>query len=163
MAGVVPFTLAPALVTADVIDYHTREAQQLYTAGIAPLDADNKFDLDTENLCSFLQDLRTCSACMGWTHVLEVPPDLANPNVLKDLITQHGEVTLAQVRAYAQANIVGQLSRAAHDSSQLYHCLIASLTPTARSTITLKTHNYTFGDEVDGSFKKVTLIPMPPS
>ena len=85
----------------------------------------------------------------GWNHVLAVPPDLANPDETLDLIQHYGELTLEQVRAFAET-YVNNPSRAVQDNAQLYQCLRKSLTKEAETNIALFQEDYTIGERTCG-------------
>ena len=147
----VPFALAPALVTHDVINYATREGQNLYNRGIAPLDDDNRFDGTATNLRHFLSLVHTRAHMMGWDSILRIPDDVATPlGPSKYLPVHYGEIPMAHVQAHVTANIVGQQSRAAQDSAMLYNCLVNSLTPAAWSRMSLHEKDFTIQDTPEG-------------
>jgi hypothetical protein len=76
---------------------------------------------------------KTC----GWD-VFSIPITFhgITPVITKDLITEYGEVTLAQVRIEAET-IAAILDRTTHEDDQLFSCLMASLTKEGRNTVNL--------------------------
>jgi hypothetical protein len=141
------FALAPALVDNDVIDYSTAAGAKLYAKATEPLK--DLYDGNESDLGLFLQQVRTRAEVFGWNHILAVPPDLANPDETVDLILHYGELSLEQVRAFAQTWFNNQ-SRAAQDDAQLYHCLRKSLTKEAETNIVLFQEDYIIGDRSCG-------------
>ena len=141
--ALVQFALAPALVDNDMIDYSTAAGAKLYAKATEPLK--DLYDGNEVDLGLFLQQVKTRSEVFGWTHILAVPPDIANPDETMDLIQHYSELTLKQVRAFVQTYIKIQ-SKFEQDDAQLYHCLCKSLTKEAETNIVLFQDDYTLGD-----------------
>jgi hypothetical protein len=146
-AAQVPFALAPALLDNNIIDYSTAAGVKLYGKATEPLK--DLYDGNEADLGLFLQQVKTRAEVFGWNHVLAVPPDLANPDETLDLIQHYGELTLEQVRAFAETYVNNQ-SRAAQDDAQLYQCLRKSLTKEAETNIVLFQEDYTIGERTCG-------------
>jgi hypothetical protein len=145
--ALVQFALAPALVDNDVIDYSTAAGAKLYAKATEPLK--DLYDGNEVDLSLFLQQVKTRSEVFGWTHILAVPPDIANPDETMDLIQLYGELSLEQVRAFALTYINNQ-ARVAQDDAQLYHYLRKSLTKEAETNIVLFQEDCTIGDRSCG-------------
>jgi hypothetical protein len=143
----VPFALAPALLGNNIIDYSTAAGVKLY--GKATERLKDLYDGNEADLGLFLQQVKTRADVFGWNHVLAVPPDLANPDETLDLIQHYGELTLEQVRAFAETYVNNQ-SRAAQDDAQLYQCLRKSLMKEAETNIVLFQEDYTIGERTCG-------------
>jgi hypothetical protein len=147
MAAQVPFALAPSLINIDVIDYSTAAGVKLH--GKATESLKDLYDRNEADLGLFLQQVKTRAEVFGWNHVLAVPPDVADPDETLDLIQHYGELTLEQVRAFAET-YVNNKSRAVQDDAQLYQCLRKSLTKEAETKIVLFQEDYTTGERTCG-------------
>ena len=55
--ALVHFTLAPAFIDNDVIDYASPEGIKLYKANTQPLNRDSAFDCTSKNLYLFLEQV----------------------------------------------------------------------------------------------------------
>src|SRR5512136_86067 len=128
MAAAIPFALAPALVDNAVIDYSTATGAKLYakaTEALKDLYFGSKGDLGL-----FLQQVKTRAEAYGWVHILAVPPDLADPDEMINILQHYGQITLEQVQAFA-ATYIETPTHMAQDDAQLYQCLRKSLTKDA--------------------------------
>jgi hypothetical protein len=128
MAAQVPFALSPALVTNEVINYSTSDGQKLCNAAVVSLQ--DPCDGGEDGLHIFLEQLKTRAECMGWMTILDVPPDLAQPDEVINVISDYGQLSLQQIRDHATTYVQQQV-RAAQDSAQLYQCLMHTLTKEA--------------------------------
>ena len=151
MGDQVPFALAPALVTDQVLDYSTKEGASLYKSGIKALDEDNPFGCDAEGLRVFLSRLSDRSRQMGWHVVLNVPDDPADPTgAHKSLLTRYGEIPMTRIRQFVEAHVAGRTSRAAQDSAMIHQCLTASLSASGYAKVSLFAEEYTVNGIPDG-------------
>jgi hypothetical protein len=82
---------------------------------------------------------------MGWMPILDVPPDLNEPDEVINILSEYGRLDLVQIRNHC-ATYVGQQNRAAQDSAQLYQCLMHTLTREAHAKTTLYKNDYHIGD-----------------
>jgi hypothetical protein len=106
MAAQVPFTLSPALVTNKVIDYSTSVGQKLYNA--APVESlQDPYDGGKDGLHIFLEQLKTIGECMGWMTILDVPPDLAQPDEVINVISHYGQLSLQLIRDHGHVPALG--------------------------------------------------------
>ena len=137
-----PFALAPALVSNDILDYSTAHGTKMYHEAIHRL-SDDKFDLTAEGLISFLSKLKAKALINGWMDVLDIPSDATAPNDnLSSLTESYGEITLETIEQHTQTYISTR-SRAAQDSSQLYFCLLNSLSEAGLAKATIWEDQYT--------------------
>ena len=135
------FALARGLINhAEITDCSTREGLKLFEMAIKSLNG--KFALDHRSLSGFLEQLGDRAMIMGWTDILEIPPDLNDPNQTINLLTRHGSLSLEQVCAHAMTCVNGN-NRTAQDSIQLYECIFNSLTKKAQASIALLKHDHT--------------------
>ena len=145
---VIPFALAPALVDAEIINYSTSAGAKLYKAAVEPLST--TFNCQPDNLKVFLTDLKDRAMITGWFNILDIPANVQEPNILTDLTTLYGQLSLDQVRAHA-TTYVNLQSRKAQDSMQLYQCLMASLSKEGKAKVMLRKPEYTVGTHVSGA------------
>jgi hypothetical protein len=136
----VQFALTPATAGAAnaIIDYTTTTGAKLYKAAIEELTV--KFDLDRQNLHDFLESLRSRAIEQGWFDTLltiQVGAQQLN------LLDNYGTITKEQVNQHA-LGIIFRETRAAQDSSNLFHCLETSLTTEARATLYAESATYTY-------------------
>ena len=151
MAAQVPpvnFALSPAQAIQGIIAYDTPVGAKIYKAAVDPLE--DQFNCKPEGLKVFLSQISDRSLSAGWAEVLEIPPDVAHPNVnLINLLTDYGTITLDQVQAHAWSYNNDQ-SHAAQESVQLYHCIMSSLTKEGRAKIMLFSPLYTINNIPSG-------------
>lgn len=120
-----------------ILDYTTESAKKQYKNATQPLV--NKHDLSASNLRDFLQLLAQRADVYDWTTILEFEKgDGTTVNLLK----QYGNITLAKIKEEGEV-YEGNNNRGSQDSQQLADCILNSLTPEARSTITLYEDEYT--------------------
>lgn len=152
------FTLAPALRDAGVIDYSTTHGTKLYQSATRPLSKDTTFDYEPGTLNAFLSSIKARASIMGWNDVLLVPKDMANPHIdLVDLVTNYGEVRIEQVHDHAVTYVNG-CNRAAQDSSQLFNCILSSLSSEGISKISVWEDEYLVNQVGSGALLLKTII-----
>jgi hypothetical protein len=105
MAAQVPFALSPALVTNKVIDYSTSVGQKLYNAAVESLQ--DPYEGGKDGLHIFLEQLKTIGECMGWMTILDVPPDLAQPDEVINVISHYGQLSLQLIRDHGHVPALG--------------------------------------------------------
>ena len=76
-ANPVHFALSPALIDNNIIDYATTAGQKLYNKAIAPLSI--PYDGTEADLHVFLSLLADKTLKEGWTHIMDIPPDINDP------------------------------------------------------------------------------------
>jgi hypothetical protein len=151
------FALSPALVTNGILDYSTPRGVKLYTAATEKLQ-DNLFDADSAGIHTFLNALADRSMQFGWSYILDIPKDIVFPDEdLVNLLTNHGEISLEQVREHCLTYIDHE-SRAAQDSRQLYVCLTNSLSKKGRDRLRVWKSDYMIHDEPSGPLFLKVLI-----
>jgi hypothetical protein len=143
----VHFSLSPALASTTVIDYNTNAGAKLFAAATCKLTTD--FDLSSNGLKLFLTQLADRARFSGWTDILMISQVIgAEHEVLINLVTHHGMLSLEQVRAHV-ATYDATPTRAAQDTTQLYVCIMNSLTPEAQNKITIREEEYILGEELN--------------
>lgn len=152
------FALAPGLVADDeIIDYSIYDNKKVYKSATAPLP--HEFDCEQTNLRLFLSEVDFRSDQYSWGQVLNIPENVEDDDTKKHLLVrEYGVVTLEQVRAFV-ATYCGEETRLAQDDSQLFHCLMASLTVEGKNKILLHKSDWTIPSD-DGSepFKSGTAL-----
>ena len=126
------FALTPAQVNADqFIDCSTTDGKKLFKAATESLPC--AFDVEPQNINLFCEKIQDRAVTAGWKqgngNIMSVPD--AN-NQQRDLITEHGRLTLDNIRAYVNtyagnANQAQNENRRAQNDCQFYLCLSSSL------------------------------------
>jgi hypothetical protein len=141
----VPFALNPGAVNpGDVIDYNDVSNRKTYHGSTKALE--HPYDLHDINLVHFISQIKTRSNDAGWAPIFNVPVDAANdPNGdALDLLDHYGQLSLQQVRAFAQT-FVGTETRLAQIDAQVSQCLRKSLTKQASNTMNLESDKFKIG------------------
>jgi len=130
------FALSPARVNPnDFIDYSTSAGQKLFSKVTAYLEY--TFDVEEESIQTFIETLTNRAVMAGWNSGVS--------NILtisqKNLLSQHGTMTLQEVRDDA-LTYVQQHNRKAQNSYQMYVCIMASLSDAGRAKILTEGSNY---------------------
>ena len=149
----IAFSLTPYNMGANVLDYSTPEGRKDYDRATEKLN-DIKYDCQSDNLRSFLKDLARRANAFGWstpnTGILQIPKDLNDPTQgYYYLLSNYGEIEFDHIQQY-ETNNVGQTTRAAQDSAQLYNCLMNSPSKEATDTITIWKDDYVINGHPSG-------------
>ena len=94
----VTFTITPSRASTATLYYMTTECIKLYnkdTKGIEP-----PYDLSDEGLYAFLLQVSHQANQMNWDTIINVPVNVGGVNPTRDLLSQNGILTLAQVHAH---------------------------------------------------------------
>ena len=151
------FALSPALVDTGIIDYSTTRGTKIYQAATAKLQ-DDLFDVESGGIHTFLNALSDRAMQYGWDFILEIPPEVNEPHDnLVNLLTNHGEISLDQIRKFVSTYIGGQ-NRASQDSRAMYVCLTNSLSQKGRDRIRVWKADYTVRGEPSGPLYLKVLI-----
>ncbi len=142
--AVVPFILMPSAGTPNTyIDFSTPKDQKVYYKGIEKLDS-SLFNGTAEELILMKQLLTDRAREMDWTNsIIDIPIDLANPAITKDIITEHSQITTGQISAWATAKFVNQQNRAAQDNMMMFNCLTRSVDRNCRKKMIPEINSYT--------------------
>ena len=142
---VVAFSLTPATSIGGIIDYGTSRGRKLYASATAKLE-EEPFDCVAEDLYSFLKALKDRAREFGWDEpgvgILSIPDDPIHPTEFKSLIDQHGEIELERIRVFEESYIEEAI-RPAQDTTQLYRCLMASMSKEGKKKILIWESQYT--------------------
>ena len=149
-----PFALFPAAIDNDPIDYSDADGKKLYKQMITPLD--DKFDGTAEQLYGFLNQVEDHARASNWANIINIPDAM---NVPRNLITEYGRLTLANITTHAQT-YNNNNNRAAQNASLMYQFLQASITRDARNKAILRRSDYMLqGTSPNGPlFLKVLIL-----
>jgi hypothetical protein len=138
------FALTPALAMNTVLDYSSRAGAKLFDMATASLET--SFGMRAKNIKLFIGELSIHSTTFGWSDIMEIPKDLAQPLAVTDnLMTAYGTIPIARVRAHV-ATYIQTEAHAAQDLYQIYLCIMATLTKEAKSRIVLQKDQYNVND-----------------
>ena len=136
------FSLTPAaLHTAAFIDLGSAEGRKLFSSATKPLD--EPYDGSKSGLHMFIHQVATRALICGWTNtILTIPkPTPANPNATLSLMTQYGQIDLADIEAHAITYQADQV-KAAQDANMMKIFLDGSLNKTLMLRVLAKKTNY---------------------
>ena len=120
----VAFSLTPGKASTETLDYTTAEGIKLYnkaTKGMEP-----PYDLSGEGLYAFLRQVSHQVNQINWDNIINVPVTVGEVILTRDLLIQHGMLTLAQVHAHV-LTYQGLDGRAEQNSQQMYTFLFEYL------------------------------------
>jgi hypothetical protein len=152
------FALTPGLLNEALPwDYGTTAGLKLFFASTKGLEP--KFNGAQTGLKVFLRALTVKAQNFGWdAMILSIPDGLPVP-VNRDLLTQYGLLSIANVQARA-ATWLGNNSRAAQASRQLAQCITNSLGDAITMKLLLRASEYTVTGVEDGPCMLKTLISV---
>ena len=130
------FALTPALATKEPLEF-SGMGSKVFKNGALPLTT--AIDCEPNNLNSVLAAIEERAVLFGWLDtVLNIE---CNVGEYKDLLTQHGEISLPQVKSHV-LTYINRNVRAAQDSMMLYSCITNTLTQEARKKLYLYKKEY---------------------
>ena len=142
------FALTPGSHNTEILNYATIDDRKLYEKGSRSLNGDERYDLGTAGLFTFLKSLGNRADEYGWSKkasgILSIPMDPPNVHPAGEelyYLEHYGTITPEQLLAAEEMYVFGQ-ERAAQDNVMLFNALMGSLTETARNTITLFEDEY---------------------
>lgn len=130
-----PFALSPAMATAgQVLDYTTEAGQKLFNRATDSLyeDSTDLFDCQPEQLQDFIDRVKNKCIVHNFAALRQVPDTSTNPPTNRDVLTNHGVLSLEMCVAHANTYVNTQ-TRLAQDSFILGQCLMNSLSPAGRA------------------------------
>lgn len=121
----------------------------MFSTATKPLE--EPYDGAKTGIHMFIHQVTTRAAISGWnTTIMTVPtPTVAVPAATMSLLTQYGQVTLANIEAHA-LTYQGTQTKAAQDALALKLFLDGSLTKTLMLRVLAKKSSYTFGGIENG-------------
>ena len=144
MAATVAFSLTPMTANRNLIDFSEAGNAKMFAKATTAL-AEDKFDLEPRNLKFFLDKLGERANDYGWEAILSVPEDPTSAtSPTKNLLSEYGSITYAQVKNHADTYIDAQ-TRNAQDSYMLAKTIMESLTKPAHERINLHRARYAIG------------------
>ena len=148
------FTLAPGLGNAEVLDFGTSEAKNIFKYATMSLysDSDNKFDGSAEGLQKILFHLKVRADSFGWNdneRILDIKVTINDAEQRRNLLENYGTISVDQVRVHSRA-YVSHPTRNAQDSYMLQQAIFKSLDTKVLNKIRNKTDEYTIDGFVPG-------------
>ena len=164
MAGarpVIPFALNPAQAITGIIDFTVDSNVKLHKRATSKLSED-LFDCVPEDLNQFLKTLSDRASKYSWNDnvvgIMMIPEDPSDPNTdYKNLLTNHGEITLEQIRRFEASYIMTSM-QAAQDTSMLYLCLMSSLSKQGKTKIMVWEQQYKINGFASGNLLLKIII-----
>jgi hypothetical protein len=120
------FSLHPATVSADIIDYSTSTGAKLYRAATETLQEDVLYSLDDPDNNLLIENLATRANSSGWDPILQV----ANLNLLES----YGVITRTDVTNHVRT-ILATANRAKQSDAQILKCLKNSVDANTKATM----------------------------
>jgi len=124
---------------------------------------DDYFDLDNDTILDFVGSIGRRARECGWTggNLFQVQVNTGTPAVIKNLLTQHGEVPLDKLREHILAiAIADPIVRAAQEDEQLFVCIMNSLTQSAIATVQLREDEYTLTDPTTPALNEMSGVML---
>ena len=109
----VTLALTPGRASTATLDYTTYEGIKLYTKATKGMDP--PYDLSNKGLYAFFRQVSHQLYQVNWDTIINVPVTVGGVILTRDLLSQHGMLTLTQVHAHFLAYQVLD-SRAAQNS-----------------------------------------------
>ena len=113
----VTFALSTGRASTANLDYTTTEGIKLYKKVTKEMEP--PYDLSDKGLYAFLHQVSHQANQMNWDTIFNVPVTVVGVDLNRDLLSQHGMLTLAQVHAHV-LTYQGLDGRAAQNSQQMY-------------------------------------------
>jgi hypothetical protein len=96
-AAPVTFARAPALHNQGILDYGTSAGAKLFAKNTTRMYLEG-FDIDPDGVKVFLAQTLHRATNSGWTDILDIPTDLNDVDVTRNLVKQYGMLRLEQIR-----------------------------------------------------------------
>ena len=150
----VPFALNPPQAITGIMDFTKDSNVKLYRKSTSKLSED-LFNCLSEDLLQFLKTLSDRATELSWNDpivgIIMIPEDPTNVStVYKNLITNHGEITLERVQRFEEY-YTNDPSRAAQNAGMLYSCLMASISKVGKTTIMVWEKQYKINGKGSGN------------
>ena len=135
------FARSPAGLNEDLLDYSKSDDVKIYQSAIAPLTP--LYDGEPGGLLTFLERLNIRAELSNWKNIIMTPDlDGVDPN----LLTEHGRLTMSNVRAYSETNN-GLRGCKEQNSAQMHACLAQSLTALVLNKLKAQSTMYQIGPD----------------
>jgi hypothetical protein len=136
-------------------NFGTSDGEKIYRRATAPIDP--IYDGAAKGLSLFLRAIGLRGKGLGWATSIFSIPDSSATN--RDLLTEHGLLTLANVTARA-VTYVGQSTRADQSASLLATLIPSSITPELYLKLAYRANEYTVNNQEDGPSMLKVLIGL---
>ena len=138
------FAETPSLLNDQPIDYGLAEGIKLFKSNTAKLS--HELSIKPEELLLTIEEVRRRVIAANWKDILQIPceKDDAGTVIIRNLLDQHGLITMAQVRAHAET-YCDTATRNAQNSNQMYTCLSESVDQDTRVKLLADTDQYRVG------------------
>ena len=135
------FACSPAGLNKDLLDYSKSDDVKIYQSAIAPLIP--LYDGEPGGLLTFLERLIIRAELSNWKNIIMTPD---SDGVDCNLLTEHGRLTMADVRAYSET-YNGLRGRKEQNSAQMHACLAQSLTASVLNKLKAQSSMYRIGPD----------------
>jgi hypothetical protein len=140
-ANSVVFARSPAGLNEELLDYSKSDDVKIYQSAIAPMTP--LYDGEPGGLLTFLERLIIRADLSNWKNIIMTPD---SGGVLRNLLTEHGRLTMANVRAYSET-YNGHRGRKEQNSAQMHACLAQSITESVLSKLKAQSAIFRIGPE----------------
>ena len=139
--AVIPFALITEQANTEVpIDYTSTTGIKLFNSAILKLP--EIFDGEPKSINLFNKKLTERAKQSGWMETgANIIMIADSTGTLRNLITEYGRLTVDDIEANTK-NFIGQQTRQAHNSIQLFHCQTNSMTEAAHLKIVAESDKY---------------------
>lgn len=166
MAAPAPVTFMKTPWEEDVvINMSTPEGRKLFTTSIAPILP--TFEGKQEELLIFLSHIKDKGAMLGWNDtIFKINIGTAAAPVYKNIVTQHGQITIAQCQAKATAFLAEAAGNRETQLSNMFRLsLVASISNDVYTKLMMRENEYTIVDHegkdvADGATMLMVMIAI---
>ncbi len=159
-ATAVTFALTPGLANpGQPWDYAANEGLKIYNYAATKLQKE-PYDGGVVELKQLLQLLAARATTYGWMDLLFMISNQATVPSDKNMLKQYGVLTLANVRAHAITNYIGQPNRAAQAAVMCRDCITATMSANIMTQMANKEADFTINGNRDGTCMVFTLISI---
>ena len=140
------FALSPGLAAINTfLNYRLSDDVKLYRAGSKELAVTLTGKPSQLRLLKKMLSNRALE--MGWnTSILSIPTNVNQTGPTLDVLSQHGQLSYAQLTAHAVATIVARQTRAAQDNLMMYMCLNSSMSENCSKRLLPESDKYTLSN-----------------
>lgn len=148
-----------------VINFSTPEGRKLFTTSISPILP--TFEGKQEELLIFLSHIKDKGAMLGWNEsIFKINIGTAAAPIYKSLVTQHGQITIAQCQAKATAFLAEAAGNRETQLSNMFRMsLVASISNDVYTKLMMRESEYTIVDHAgnnveDGATMLMVMIAI---
>ena len=151
-AAPAPFALYPGRANNSPLDYNKIPDSKTFSRSTAGLDI--KFDIKDGNLTVFLESVKERAMIYDWAGILSIPDD---DGVLRNLLTNFGQITAANVKAHAMSYMFTG-TRNAQNATMMHQFLSNSITVSTKLNILANPALYTENEVPSGPMMLKLII-----